>query len=113
MTRIIKKDFGKIDFTKSAVEIERLIRGLDPWPSAYTYLDGKMLKLWRAQTSPEQSGEKPGTILSADGDIRVATGDGCLIIKELQLEGKKRMSSEDFLRGMQKKPVRTVLGKQA
>ena len=110
MTRIIKKELGKIDFTKSALEIERLIRGLNPWPSAYTSLDGRMLKIWGARVLPEKCDAEPGIVISADEFLNIATGDGVLEVRELQLEGKKRMSSQDFLRGMQTKPVNKRLG---
>lgn len=100
---MIKKQMGLIDWNKSAVEIERLMRGLDPWPSAYTYLEGKTLKLWKAEVT-EESGE-PGTVTSVDkAGFTIACGQGSLKIKELQLEGKKRMAAGDFLRGYQIKP---------
>lgn len=96
----ITKELGNIDFTKSAVEIERLIRGLNPWPSAYTHLDGKVLKVWDADAVEEVISVKPGKILETGKNyIKVATGNGSLNIKELQLEGKKRMSAEAFSNG--------------
>lgn len=97
---IIKKEYGHMDFTKSALELERLIRGLNPWPSAFTSLHGKTLKVWDADVVETVSEEKPGTILSVDKDsFTVMTGEGALKILELQLEGKKRMMTEAFLRG--------------
>ena len=60
----ITKELGHIDFTKSAEEIERLIRGLNPWPSAFTYLDEKVLKIWDADVIDEEVAEEPGTIIS-------------------------------------------------
>lgn len=96
----ITKELGNIDFSKSAAEIERLIRGLNPWPSAYTYLDGKVLKIWDAEAVDEDSLEEPGTILEFGKDyIKASSGKGTLKIRELQLEGKKRMSAEAFLNG--------------
>ncbi len=90
------KDLGQIDFAKDAVSIERLIRGLNPWPSAFTKLDGKVLKIWDADVV-EGEGE-PGEVISEDKtSFVVATGDGALKINELQLEGKKRMKTSDFL----------------
>ena len=95
---IIKKQFGEIDFTKSAAEIECLMRGLDPWPSAFTHVGGKLLKLWKADVT-DMEGE-PGTIIEAGKDrLIIGCGKGALSIKELQLEGKKRMQTADFLRG--------------
>lgn len=97
---IIKKELGRIDFSKSAEEIERLIRGLNPWPSAYTSLDGKTLKIWDADVLEQNIDGNNGDIVEVTKDsILVKTGKGLLKINELQLEGKKRMSVEAFLRG--------------
>ena len=96
----ITKELGKIDFTKSAVEIERLIRGLNPWPSAFTYMDDKMLKIWNADVLEETVEEDPGTITEVNKKfIKVATGEGYLLLEEIQLEGKKRMNVTSFLNG--------------
>lgn len=95
---MIKKDMGNVDWNRPAIEIERFIRGLNPWPSAFTFIDNKQLKLWKAIVTDE-SGEA-GTIISVDkNSFTVACGQGALQILELQLEGKKRMSTGDFLRG--------------
>lgn len=92
------KDLGHIDFTKDAVSIERLIRGLNPWPSAFTYLDGKVMKIWDADVV--DAGGEPGAVISEDKDsFVIATGDKALKVNELQLEGKKRMKASDFLNG--------------
>ena len=97
---MINKQLRKIDFNKSANEIERLIRGLNPWPSAYTKMDGKTLKIWDADVDDSENDSVPGTITEVGKDfIRVATGKGSLKILELQLEGKKRMKTRDFLNG--------------
>lgn len=97
---MINKQLGKIDFNKSANEIERLIRGLNPWPSAYTKMDGKTLKIWDADVDDSENDSAPGTITEVGKDfIRVATGKGSLKILELRLEGKKRMKTRDFLNG--------------
>ena len=90
---------------KSATDIERLIRGLNPWPSAFTYIDGKMLKIWDADVvdniSEVQTDEvKPGQIVSVGKNtFAIACGQGYLVVNEVQLEGKKRMDSGSFLRG--------------
>lgn len=98
--KMLKKDMGLIDWTKSAAEIERLIRGLNPWPSAYTHMHGKTLKIWKASVLDENTEKEPGTISSADKDsFTVQTGDGQLRVLEVQLEGKKRMDTGAFLRG--------------
>lgn len=95
----ITKELGHIDFTKSAVEIEQLIRGLNPWPSAFTHIDDKTLKIWDADVINEPVKEEPGTMISTNKTLKVATGDGYLDIKELQLAGKKRMDIVSFLNG--------------
>ncbi len=97
---MISKDMGNVDWTKSAEEIERLIRGLNPWPSAFSFIDGKQLKIWKA-TVVDKAGEA-GTIIGVDKNgFTVACGSKALEINELQLEGKKRMAAGDFLRGYQ------------
>lgn len=97
---MIRKQMGLVDFTKGADEIERLIRGLNPWPSAYTHLNGKTLKLWQAFVANEQSGMPAGSVVRMDKQgIWVQTGDNLLCITDLQMEGKKRMEAEAFLRG--------------
>lgn len=101
-TAMISKELGLIDWNKSAVEIERLIRGLNPWPSAYTKLDGKTFKIWRAEVLPDNKASEPGCIVAVTKDsIHVQTGDGILALAEVQLEGKKRMACDAFLRGYQ------------
>lgn len=98
--RMLDKTMGNIDFNQSAVAIERFIRGLNPWPSAYTHLNEKTLKIWDADVVWETTVGVPGEILSVTKDsIMVKTGDGNLAIKELQLEGKKRMTTAVFLLG--------------
>lgn len=99
--RMLDKAMGEIDWTKPAAEIERLVRGLNPWPSAYTHYDGKTLKIWSAEVSrPEKKGSTPGTVSEVGRDfIAVETGQDLLLIRELQLEGKKRMDTASFLRG--------------
>ena len=98
--KMLSKEDGKIDFSKSAIEIERLIRGLNPWPSAFTSLHGKMLKLWEADAiDSEKKGEIGEVVEVTKNSIHIQTGDGILAIKELQLEGKKRMTVDAFLLG--------------
>ncbi|MGN0334570.1 MAG: methionyl-tRNA formyltransferase [Lachnospiraceae bacterium] len=97
---IITKDLGKIDFSKSAAEIERMIRGFNPWPSAYTRLGNKQLKIWAADVLEEEYEGAFGEIVKVTGtEICVKTGKGTLAVRELQLEGKKRMLTDAFLRG--------------
>ncbi len=107
--KMLSKATGKIDFSQSAVQIERLIRGLNPWPSAFTHLGEKMLKIWEADVLSEKEADKKGVsdsqaaageITATDKEsITVKTGDGYLVIHSLQLEGKKRMDTGSFLRG--------------
>lgn len=100
--KMLTKQLGNIDWNRPAVEIERLIRGLNPWPSAYTHVDGKTLKIWKARTGEDQEGFEPGQIIRGHaGELVVQTGKGSLYLEEVQLEGKKRMRTEDFLRGCQ------------
>lgn len=97
--RILTKELGNIDWTRSAAEIERLIRGLNPWPSAFTYLNGKMLKLWLARVSGTELA--PGKLSVPDKHtLLIGCGKGSLQILELQAEGKKRMSADAWLRGV-------------
>ncbi len=109
--KMLTKSLGDIDWAMPAVSIERLIRGLNPWPSAYTKWNGKTVKLWAAdvlETLPEmEEGQalKPGQVAVSDGRrLIVAAGEGFLSIRELQLEGKKRMDVEAFLRGYKIEP---------
>ena len=97
---MITKQMGLMDFSKPAAEMERLVRGLNPWPSAYTFVNGKTLKVWKSVLGQETSDAEPGTVTSTDAQgIHVACKDGVLILTEVQLEGKKRMEAEVFLRG--------------
>ena len=97
---MISKEFGEIDWNRPAVEIERLIRGLTPWPSAYTNLDGKTFKIWKAAVVTENSTYAPGAIANiTKNSMFVQTGEGQLELLEVQLEGKKRMETDAFLRG--------------
>lgn len=97
---MISKELGNIDWKKSAVEIERLIRGLNPWPSAFTQLDGKSFKIWKADVLESNTDKVPGTIVRVEkGCMEVQTGEGVLSLLEVQLEGKKRMEIDAFLRG--------------
>ena len=98
---MLDKKMGNIDWNKSAVVIERLFRGLNPWPSAYTHLDGKTLKIWACDVLPQSASKgESGEILEVTKDaIHVQTGDGILVLREIQLAGKARMDAGAFLRG--------------
>lgn len=96
---MLKKEDGLIDWQQSAAEIHNHVRGLDPWPGAYTYLDGEVLKIAATAVDEEHSG-LPGTILAADKTgVRIACGQGSLVVGELQLPGKKRLAAMNFLSG--------------
>lgn len=98
--KMLDKKLGNIDFSMSAEEIERLIRGLNPWPSAYTMYKGKTLKVWKAEVIDKDYDGQLGQIVDKTKKaIMVKTGNGALAITELQLEGKKRMTTEAFLCG--------------
>lgn len=97
---LTKKD-GAIDWRQPAEKIECLIRGLNPWPSAYTRYRGRMLKIWAARTEPQpEQPSSPGTAVEVTkNSLKIQTGDGLLSIRQLQPEGKKRMEIDAFLRG--------------
>ncbi len=102
---LIRKEMGRIDFSKSATVIDRLIRGMNPWPSAFTAYHGKQLKIWcahpEAVAQTDSNSVVPGQVLEVGKDsFVVACGEGALRVLELQLEGKKRMSCKDFLLGV-------------
>ena len=112
--KMLTKSLGDIDWNQGAVSIERLIRGLNPWPSAYTMWNGKTIKIWSADVTtsreaaaflsesgvPAETGTAPGTVVCSDKrGLVVCTGGGLLSIRELQMEGKKRMDTPAFLRG--------------
>ncbi|PKM96045.1 MAG: methionyl-tRNA formyltransferase [Firmicutes bacterium HGW-Firmicutes-1] len=100
---MLSKELGKINWNNSAIEIERLIRGLNPWPSAYTYYEDKMLKIWKAElVTVNDNTIKAGTIIDIvknEGFI-IKCNENALFIKELQLQGKNKMDAASFLRGV-------------
>jgi methionyl-tRNA formyltransferase len=109
-SRIIAKQDGLIEWSQSAVEIWRRSRAYHPWPGTYTYWQGKLFKVLRAEALPRWSGEgKPGQVVSLDEGLAVATGEGALLLSEVQLAGKRAMDVEDFARG-QRDFVGSVLG---
>lgn len=105
---MMKKEDGLIDWSQPATVVHNQVRGLAPWPGAYTSLDGEVLKL--AGTVLGEGEGEPGTVLSADKTgVLVACGEGAILLSELQLPGKKRLAAADFLRG-QSLPAGTRLG---
>ena len=103
---MIRKDMGKLDFTRSAEELSRYVRGLNPWPGTYTFTEGKTLKFWKAFAIPEndldedtKSAPLASVVRADDTGVYVRCKEGVLAATELQLEGKKRMAVSDYLRG--------------
>ncbi len=105
--KMLDKKMGNIDWSRPAIEIERLVRGLNSWPSAYTYWEKKVMKIWKAKVISQETGSEaeredavPGTVREVEKDrFLVQTGDGLLAVEELQIPGKKRMETSAFLRG--------------
>ncbi len=109
---MLSKEMSPIDWKLSAFEIHNKIRGLYSWPGASTRLGGKILKIHKAVKSSKTGNNIPGSVVSTDKAITVCCGDNkCVDLLEIQLEGKKRMSSEDFLRG-RKIEQGTILGQE-
>ena len=129
--KMLRKEMGDLDWTQPAQRLECQVRGFNPWPTAYTHWNGKLLKIWMAKAVPETAGTAsgraeaavmcdsgevvapaerqarvlPGTVVEAQGDLLlVQTGDGLLSLTEVQLEGKKRLPVRDFLLGCRIRP---------
>ena len=103
--KMLTREMGELDFQEEAVRLERYVRGLNSWPSAYTHYHGKQLKIWKAIPMATAHKEAPGTILTVNKDsFEVAASEGSLKVMELQLEGKKRMTTHDFLLGVKVQP---------
>jgi len=91
----LRKDEARIDWTLPAAHIDRQVRAFDPWPVAHTTLDGQTLRIWRARPAPGTA--EPGIIVAAGRDgITVGTGEGLLVLEEVQLPGKRRMAARDL-----------------
>jgi methionyl-tRNA formyltransferase len=107
---MLKKEDGLMDWTRDPRSVKNLVRGMNPWPGAFTYLDGKLVKIYRVATG-DGSGA-PGTVLAAGRDgIEVACNGGSVLLQELQLEGKKRLKAKEFLAGCRIGPG-AVLGRE-
>ncbi len=97
---IMNKSLGNIDWKKSAIDIHNLVRGINPWPSAYTTYEGQTMKIWKTKVIDKNSDKDPGTIISVDKEgINVSTSEGILQIKEIQMAGKKRMEVPEYIKG--------------
>jgi methionyl-tRNA formyltransferase len=96
---MVRKADGRIAWTTPAIDIARMVRAFNPWPSAFTALDDKLLKIHRAHASATTTTAAPGTVAAIDQGIAVATGEGTLVLEELQLEGRKRLRAAEFVHG--------------
>ncbi len=111
---MLKKEMGRLDFAQPAQVLERKVRALIPWPGAYTTLSGRNLKLFRCEVMPLSAKERQrakenawgyGTVIAVGREsFTVLTGEDGLVVLELQMEGKKRMAAEEFLRGYAMEP---------
>ncbi len=104
---ILNKEMGRIDFSKSAQEVHNLVRGMSPWPGAFTKCGEKLLKVHQSRLMPEAEGKvcgQPGEVISDGGNFAVACGTGALRLIVVQLEGKSRLEGETFLRGSRLEP---------
>jgi methionyl-tRNA formyltransferase len=110
-TPMITKEMGKIDWTNDAIRIVRQVKALVGWPTAYTFLEGKMLKVFKAHVGNSESKletKKHGEIVgSSFSGIEIASGNGNVVVEEIQLENRRRMKASDFVRG-----YRQIIGKQ-
>ena len=102
---LLTKETGHIDWSQSAAAIHNLVRGLNSWPGAYTFLDGQKFKIWRTRVVSAAAAGAPGEVLAATKQgFLVATGDGTLEILELQAPSKKKMAAHDYICGHGLKP---------
>jgi methionyl-tRNA formyltransferase len=96
----INKADAQIDWTRSAIDLDRAVRAYIPWPGAFTSWNGQMVKILKAGCRKQEAGSRPGEVVKlADGAIGVVTGDGVIELIEIQLAGRKAMSARDFVRG--------------
>lgn len=97
---MMNKALGEINWSKSAREIHNLVRGVNPWPSAYTTYEGSTMKVWKTEVLNETSDKESGTILKVDKDgIRISTKDNVVLVKEIQMPGKKRVLVSEYIKG--------------
>jgi methionyl-tRNA formyltransferase len=97
---ILKKEDGLIDWHKAAVEIERRVRGFDPWPGSFTHVGDKLLKVHRAKIIASERTGEPGEVIRADSNgFWIAAGSGVIGLEEVQLANKKRLPGAEFIKG--------------
>ena len=99
--RPLRKEEGWLDWTRPAVQLSRQVRAYNPWPGAYTTWQGQRLKVLRAAPVEWRGAQPPGQVVTLPGGTAVTTGEGALLLFEVQLAGKRAMSIADFLRGQQ------------
>ncbi len=102
IVKTIRKEEGLIDWTRPAVDIARRVRAFNPWPSAFTFWNGQPIKILQAEASNAKVNGEPGRVLKLQNEIAIATGDGTLILHEVQLAGKRAMKIEEFVRGQRR-----------
>jgi methionyl-tRNA formyltransferase len=108
--KMLSKKEGKIDFTKSPEEIERMIRAFDSWPGAYTAYGDKVMKIWKASVKNNKNEAAPGTVTAvSNAGIEIAAGGSTLVAEIIQMPGKKRVEVKEFLKGNNIE-IGTVLG---
>ena len=101
LTRPLRREDGRLDPDRPALELERQVRALQPWPGAYVQAPSRRVKVFRAELLPPTPGQRPGTFVSDDRDgLAIATADGRLRLLEVQSEGGRRMTGADFVRGL-------------
>ena len=109
---MLSKEMAVIDWNKSAEEIHNFIRGLNPWPVAYSYYENQMLKIYESEVTSQKSAEKPGTVIEVSkSGIKVSCGMGVILIKKIQLPNSKPMYVKDYINGNDLK-VKSLLGKE-
>lgn len=97
---MLNKELAKIDWSENSIKIKNLIRGLNPWPVAYTEYDSEVMKIYEAKVMDRKTNYEPGTIISANKNgIEIACGDGVLLVKKIQFPGGKALTVEEYLRG--------------
>ena len=102
---ILKKEDGRIDWQRPAIEIDRRVRGFDPWPGSFTRLNDKLLKVHRVKVVSHSTDKSAGEIIRADsGGFWVAASSGVISFEEVQLENKKRLLGAEFVKGARVKP---------
>lgn len=98
-SRTLRREDGRVDFNRPAVELWRRARAFQPWPGFFTTWDGKNLKLLRLEPVPSRRGRQPGEVFESAGGVAVACGTGALLLIDVQLEGKRATPIDDFVRG--------------